>query len=99
MIVIILQKHYYQIIVQLIVFDSLNYNINGINLIGLRRKKIPNKDILTLSEAYKEIFKTEKLNENLDKLNGQFKDNIYVKEVVDFINKDKKRPICTPLNK
>ena len=46
-----------------------------------------------------EIFKTENLHENLIKLNGEFIDNNYVKEVVDFINKDKKRPICTPFSK
>ena len=73
--------------------------LQGLNLIGLRRKEIPNKDILILSEAYKEIFKTNKLRENLSKLNGEFKDNILVAEVVDFINKDKKRPICTPFSK
>ena len=72
---------------------------NGINLVGLRRRNISNKEILTLSEAYKEIFKSENLHENLNKLNGEFKNNIYVKEVVDFINKDKKRPICTPFSK
>ena len=72
-----------------------NY-LDGINIIGLRRKKISNKDIICLSDAYKEIFKTERLNENLSKLNGNFKDNIFVQEIIDFINKDKKRPICTP---
>ena len=75
-----------------------NY-LDGINIIGLRRRKVSNKDILSLSDAYKEIFKTESLNENLNKLNGNFKDNIYVKEVIEFINKDKKRPICTPFSK
>ena len=75
-----------------------NY-LDGINIIGLRRKKISNKDIICLSEAYKEIFKTESLNENLSKLNGNFKDNIFVQEIIDFINKDKKRPICTPYSK
>ena len=75
-----------------------NY-LSGINLVGLRRRNISNKEILTLSEAYKEIFKSENLHENLNKLNGEFKNNIYVKEVVDFINKDKKRPICTPFSK
>ena len=75
-----------------------NY-LEGINLIGLRRKNIPNKDILTLTSAYKEIFKTNHLNENLKKLNGEFKNNKLVNEVVDFILKDKKRPICTPFIK
>ena len=75
-----------------------NY-LNGVNVVGLRRNNVPNKDIIELTTAYKKIFKTENLNENLNKLNGDFKDNILVKEVVDFINKDKKRPICTPFLK
>jgi len=75
-----------------------NY-LDGINIIGLRRKKVSNKDIICLSDAYKEIFKTESLNENLSRLNGNFKDNIFVQEIIDFINKDKKRPICTPNSK
>jgi len=72
--------------------------LNGINIIGLRRDKIQNKEIIGLTEAYKEIFKSKNLNENISKLNGKFKDNILVKEVLEFINKDKKRPICTPLS-
>ena len=70
--------------------------LQGLNLIGLRRKDIPNKEILSLSEAYKEIFKTENLSKNLTNLNNKFKDNILVNDVIAFINKDKKRPICTP---
>ena len=73
--------------------------LNGINIVGLRRSNIKNKDIIGLSEAYKEIFKTESLNDNLNNLNGKYKDNTLVKEVLEFINKDKKRPICTPYNK
>jgi len=74
-----------------------NRNIlNGINVVGLRRGKIPNKEIIGLTEAYKDIFSTENLNENLKKLNGQYENNKLVKEVLNFINKDKKRPICTP---
>tara|TARA_B100000787_G_scaffold170172_1_gene164539 strand:- start:2233 stop:3015 length:783 start_codon:yes stop_codon:yes gene_type:complete len=75
-----------------------NY-LQGLNLIGLRRKDIPNKEILSLSKAYKEIFKTDKLTDNLKNLNGSFKDNLLIKDVIDFINKDKKRPICTPFSK
>ena len=70
--------------------------LNGINVIGLRRDKVQNKEIIGLTEAYKEIFKSKNLSENLSKLNGKFKDNTLVKEVLEFINKDKKRPICTP---
>tara|TARA_B110000261_G_C12956521_1_gene306650 strand:+ start:37 stop:819 length:783 start_codon:yes stop_codon:yes gene_type:complete len=73
--------------------------LQGLNLIGLRRNNIPNKDILTLSEAYKEIFKTENLSENLANLNNKSKDNTLVNEVIEFINNDKKRPICSPFSK
>jgi len=73
--------------------------LNGINVVGLRRGKIPNKDIISLTDAYKDIFKTANLNENLSRLNGQFKENSLVNEVLEFINKDKKRPICTPFLK
>ena len=75
-----------------------NY-LNGINLVGLRRGKVSNKDILGLTDAYKEIFKTEVLSENLSNLNGKYTDNPLVTDVLDFINKDKKRPICTPFSK
>ena len=78
-------------------FGNRNY-LEGINVVGLRRKKVSNKEILALSEAYKEIFKTKSLHENLIKLSENLKENTYVKEVVDFINHDKKRPICTPLS-
>ena len=79
-------------------FGNRNY-LEGINLVGLRRKKVSNKEILTLTEAYKEIFKTKSLHENLTNLSETLKINAYVKEVIDFINHDKKRPICTPLSK
>ena len=73
-------------------------SLQGLNLIGLRRAKFDNKDILGLSDAYKEIFATKNLNENLSKLNGSFKDNPLVKDVIEFITKDKKRSICTPFS-
>ncbi len=73
-------------------------SLQGLNLIGLRRAKFENKDILELSEAYKEIFATKNVNENISKLNGSFQENPLVKNVIDFITKDKKRSICTPFS-
>ena len=73
-------------------------SLQGLNLIGLRRAKFNNKDILGLSEAYKEIFATKNLTDNISKLNGLFNDNPLVKNVIDFIVKDKKRSICTPFS-
>ena len=71
-----------------------NRNIlNGINIVGLRRINTPNKEIICLTDAYKEIFKSKNLSENLK---IEFKKNELVNEVIEFINKNKKRPICTP---
>ena len=72
-----------------------NY-LEGLNLIGLRRKKYENQKIMGLSKAYKEIFSSKNLHENLSKINGEHKGNELVKEVINFIEKDKKRPICSP---
>ena len=79
-------------------FGNRNY-LRGINLIGLKRKKYNNKAIMELDSAFKEIFSSKNLHENLSKINGVYKDNDLVKEVINFIAKDKKRPICTPLSK
>ena len=76
-------------------FGNRNY-LEGLNLIGLRRKKYENQKIMELNQAYKEIFRDENFHDNLSKINGQFKDNELVNEVISFIEKDKKRPICTP---
>ena len=73
-------------------------SLQGLNLIGLRRAKVENKDILELSEAYKEIFSTKNINDNISKLNGSFQENPLVKNIIDFITKDKKRSICTPFS-
>ncbi len=74
-----------------------NY-LQGLNLIGLRRHKYDNQKIIGLDKAYKDIFASKKLHENLSKINGEFKNNELVGEVIRFIEKDKKRPICSPQN-
>ncbi len=73
--------------------------LRGINLIGLKRKKYDSKKILELDKAFKKIFSSKNIHENLSKINGEYKGNILVEEVINFIGKDKKRPICTPESK
>tara|TARA_X000000950_G_scaffold169156_1_gene206356 strand:- start:193 stop:975 length:783 start_codon:yes stop_codon:yes gene_type:complete len=73
--------------------------LQGLNLIGLRRKNISNKDIMILSEAYKVIFRNENLTSNLNNLSKDLRKHELVCEVLDFIERDKKRPICTPFSK
>ena len=72
--------------------------LQGLNLIGLRRHKYENQKIKGLDKAYKEIFSSKNLYENLSRINGEHKDNELVGEVIKFIEKDKKRPICSPTN-
>ena len=79
-------------------FGNRNY-LRGINLIGLKRKKYENKKIFELDAAFKKIFSSKNFHENLSKINGEYKNNDLVKEVISFIEKDKKRPICTPQTK
>jgi len=89
-----------------VLYDVIPYGLStgnrntlqGLNLIGLRRAKFNNKEILGLTDAYKEIFATKNLSENISKLNGAFKENPLVKNVIEFITKDKKRSICTPFS-
>ena len=79
-------------------FGNRNY-LRGINLIGLKRKKYDNKTIMELDAAYKKIFTSNNLHKNLNIINGEYKENKLVSEVINFIEKDKKRPICTPQTK
>jgi UDP-N-acetylglucosamine acyltransferase len=77
-------------------FGNRNY-LKGLNLIGLRRNKYENKKILELGEAYKKIFSSTNLHEVLNKINVEYQNNELVNEITNFISRDKKRPICTPL--
>ena len=74
-----------------------NY-LQGLNLIGLRRQKYDNQKIIGLDKAFKKIFSSKNLHKNLSQINGEYKDNELVGEVIKFIEKDKKRPICSPEN-
>ena len=76
-------------------FGNRNY-LRGINIIGLKRKKYDNKKIMELDAAFNKIFSSKNLHENLSKINGEYKENDLVAEVISFMSKDKKRPICTP---
>ncbi len=72
--------------------------LQGLNLIGLRRHRYDNQKILGLDKAYKDLFSSKNIHQNLSKINGEYKDNELVDEVIKFIEKDKKRPICSPQN-
>jgi len=72
-------------------------NLVGLNLIGLRRAKISNGNIKLLQKFYENVFHNSNFRTNIDKLDDNIKNNSYVKNIIDFINADKKRPISLPL--
>ena len=72
--------------------------LHGLNIVGLRRNKVPNTEIKLLIDVYKKIFKDENLSKNLTSLDKQFKKSILVNEIITFLKKNKKRPICTPFS-
>ena len=74
-------------------------NLMGLNLIGLRRSKVSNKNIKEIQLAYEIIFKNLSFRENIEELNSDLKNNEFVKKIINFINSDKKRPISLPINK
>ena len=77
-------------------FGNRNF-LKGINIVGLKRKNYENKKIMQLNEAYEKIFSSKNLHQNLSRINGEYKNNELIQEVTNFISKDKKRPICSPL--
>ena len=73
-------------------------NLVGLNLVGLRRAKISNKDIKLLQNFYNIVFCNQNFRSNIENLEADMKENKYVKIIIDFINSDKKRPISLPEN-
>ena len=53
---------------------------------------------MVFSSYFGEQISRKNLHENLNRINGEYKDNELVSEVIRFIEKDKKRPICVPQN-
>ena len=56
-------------------------------------------NILKDNNCKKVIFAGKVKKPNFSKLKLYFKGNELVEEVINFISKDKKRPICLPINK
>ncbi len=76
-----------------------NRNIlTGLNLIGLRRSGVSNQNIKIIQSAYDIIFSNSNFRNNIENLDQIFMKNIYVNEIIKFINSDKKRPISLPSN-
>ncbi|CAA7617348.1 UDP-N-acetylglucosamine acetyltransferase [Candidatus Terasakiella magnetica] len=71
--------------------------LNGLNIVGLKRRGFSRDDIHTLRNAYRLLFAQEgTLQERLSDVEEQFKANAVVMEIVEFIRSDSSRSLSTP---
>ncbi|MCL2566728.1 MAG: acyl-ACP--UDP-N-acetylglucosamine O-acyltransferase [Alphaproteobacteria bacterium] len=74
--------------------------INGINLVGLRRRGYSREEILEIVDSYDIIFSKEtKFAENVEKLKSFNPNAKGIKILIDFLTSDKARSICTVYKK
>lgn len=72
-------------------------HLNGLNIVGLKRRGFSRDDIHTLRNAYRLLFAPEgTLQERVSDVAEQFKDNAVVMEIVAFIQDESSRSLCTP---
>ena len=70
--------------------------LHGLNLVGLRRRNVPRRNIHALREAYRAIFESDSgtIHDNARRAGETWPDVPEVQEVVGFILADANRPIC-----
>jgi UDP-N-acetylglucosamine acyltransferase len=74
-------------------------HLQGLNIIGLKRRGFPQSEIHTLRRAYRLLFAAEgTLMERVEDVAAEFKDVKSVHEILDFIRggASSKRALCTP---
>ncbi|HVZ29151.1 MAG TPA: acyl-ACP--UDP-N-acetylglucosamine O-acyltransferase [Asticcacaulis sp.] len=71
--------------------------LEGLNLVGLKRRGFTREQILSLRTAYRMMFAEEgTFQERLDDVLANFAEVSQVVEIVKFIREDSSRPICLP---
>ena len=73
--------------------------LKGVNMIGLRRKNVSNNKINNVKKAFSIIFQDNNHMENVKKIPSDMINDELIKDILQFLNSDKKRPICTPKEK
>lgn len=72
-------------------------HLQGLNLVGLKRRSFDRETIHSLRAAYRLLFAQEgTMSERLEDVKELFPDNEPVMEIVDFIKSDSSRAICQP---
>lgn len=71
--------------------------LNGLNLLGLKRRGFDRQEIAALRAAYEKLFVQEgTLSERVDRVAADFADSPVVNEVVSFIRTESGRALCQP---
>tara|TARA_B100001173_G_C15864787_1_gene494616 strand:- start:24 stop:794 length:771 start_codon:yes stop_codon:yes gene_type:complete len=77
-------------------YIGIRSQMKGLNLIGLKRKGLDNNKIKILNQFIEIVFnKNDSIENNLNKINNEFKSIEEVKEIIDFIKKSNKRGLVT----
>jgi len=73
-------------------------HLEGVNLVGLKRRNFEKSEITNLLNAFKEIFKSEEstLEERVKSASSKFSESDIVGEVIKFLQKDSSRSLCLP---
>ena len=76
-------------------YTGIRSNLRGLNLVGLKRKKIDKLEINKINFFFKKIFDANDIIENnINNLNNEYKEIEEVVEIIEFINSNLKRGIC-----
>ena len=72
-------------------------HLEGLNLVGLKRRSFGRETIAELRAAYRSLFAEEgTFQERIDDTADTFKDSAPVMEIVAFIRAEAGRPLCLP---
>jgi UDP-N-acetylglucosamine acyltransferase len=78
---------------------GVHAHLEGLNLVGLKRRGFSREAINDLRAAYRLLFADEgTFQERLDDVGRVFGSSEYVMEIVNFIRADANRPLCQPRN-
>ncbi|MEM7620811.1 MAG: acyl-ACP--UDP-N-acetylglucosamine O-acyltransferase [Pseudomonadota bacterium] len=73
--------------------------LNGLNIIGLKRKGFDREQIHSLRKGYRMLFATEgTLIERLEDVEKMFSDDVCVEQISTFIRTESGRSLCVPKN-
>ncbi len=72
-------------------------HLNGLNLVGLKRRNFSREAIHSLRGAFKDIFSEEgKMDERIQKAKTEYQNNAEVAEIISFIEAARDRGVCQP---